>query len=415
MIDSNEDYLIEKELVSGLLIQPEDLEDIELEIKWFSAKEFGQIVAAIRKAESYENIAIIESITRNVPSFTISDVTDLAGYTVTGANNQSLAFSIHKRYLRREINKSSLKYAREANAVDLARLNRLSEKFQDLQDETDNGDLVSVVNKFFDEIEKGSTNGLLSYPSIDKALGNGLRNGELMVIGARPSVGKTAFAVNLSMKLLLNENNLWVDFFNLEMSKETMFKRFISRSAAVSSYKLRDTNRMSDNEKKASLESALALSNKDIKIYDKLFYLDQIVGTIKKNVRMNPNKNYVAVIDYLTLIQVKGEKEMRFKVGEITRTLKKLTNDLDIPIILLAQLNRGIENRTGKEKKPKLSDLRESGDIEQDANIVGFLYKPDEAKKDDIYFSIQKNRDGVLADIPFKFYANRMEFSEVYH
>lgn len=415
MIDSNEDYLIEKELVSGLLIQPEDLEDIELEIKWFSVKEFGQIVAAIRKAESYENMAIIESITSSVPGFTISDVADLAGYTVTGANNQSLAFSIHKRYLRREINKSSLKYAREANAADLARLNRLSEKFQDLQDETDNGDLVSVVNKFFDEIEKGSTNGLLSYPSIDKALGNGLRNGELMVIGARPSVGKTAFAVNLSMKLLLNENNLWVDFFNLEMSKETMFKRFISRSAAVSSYKLRDTNRMSDNEKKASLESALALSNKDIKIYDKLFYLDQIVGTIKKNVRMNPNKNYVAVIDYLTLIQVKGEKEIRFKVGEITRTLKKLTNDLDIPIILLAQLNRGIENRTGKEKKPKLSDLRESGDIEQDANIVGFLYKPDEAKKDDIYFSIQKNRDGVLADIPFKFYANRMEFSEVYH
>lgn len=243
---------------------------------------------------------------------------------------------------------------------------------------------------------------------LDKYI-TGLNKSDFILIGARPAMGKTSFALNLAQNLTMGAKKKCI-FFSLEMTKEQLAERILASQAGIESQKFR-TGDLSDDEW-IRLGNALKMFN------DVQLYLDDkssiTVPEMKSIIRRERNVDCV-IIDYLGLIQSAVHKENRVQeVSEITRNLKMMAKDLNIPVICCAQLSRGTEGR-GKQHTPQLSDLRESGSIEQDADIVMFLYRPDyyrnevdEEKRDEIdenltELIIAKNRHGGVGTVKLRF------------
>lgn len=237
----------------------------------------------------------------------------------------------------------------------------------------------------------------------------GLNKSDFVLIGARPAMGKTSFALNLAHNVSMTGRKKCV-FFSLEMTKEQLAERLLASQAGVESQKFR-TGDLSDDEWIRVGNAASAFNDVEL-------YLDDTssitVPEIKSRVRRLKGVDII-IIDYLGLVQSATRKENRVQeVSEITRNLKMMAKDLNIPVVCCAQLSRGTEGR-GKSHKPQLSDLRESGSIEQDADIVMFLYRPDyyknelsEDKLEEIDESlteliIAKNRHGQTGTIELSF------------
>lgn len=243
---------------------------------------------------------------------------------------------------------------------------------------------------------------------LDKYL-TGLNKSDLILIGARPAMGKTSFALNLAQNISMNARKKCV-VFSLEMTKEQLAVRLLSAQAGVESQKLK-TGELTNDE-------WVRLGNAAGQFNDVELYLDDsssiTVPEIKSRIRRMKNVDAV-IIDYLGLISSATKKENRVQeVSEITRQLKMMAKDLNIPVICCAQLSRGTEGH-GKNHRPQLADLRESGSIEQDADIVLFLYREDyyrndvsEDKQDDIDANkteliVAKNRHGATGSIEMTF------------
>ena len=237
----------------------------------------------------------------------------------------------------------------------------------------------------------------------------GLNKSDFILIGARPAMGKTSFALNLASNISIASGKKCV-FFSLEMTKEQLAERLLASQSGVSSQKFR-TGEMTDDEWIRIGNVAGQLSNVEL-------YLDDTssitVPEIKSRVRRLKDVDCV-MIDYLGLISSATRKENRVQeVSDITRNLKMMAKDLNVPVICCAQLSRGTEGR-GKSHRPQLSDLRESGSIEQDADIVMFLYREDyyrnevdPDKQDEIDDSlteliVAKNRHGQTGTIELSF------------
>ncbi len=272
-----------------------------------------------------------------------------------------------------------------------------------------------IVNGVYDRLYKLTGDNKEEYQAIPSGFGmldkyiTGLNKSDFILIGARPAMGKTSFALNLAQNVTMLAKKKCV-FFSLEMTKEQLAERLLAARAGVPSNKLR-TGELTDDEW-VRLGNAAG-------DYDKVeLYLDDTssitVPEIKSRVRRLKNVDII-IIDYLGLIQSATRKENRVQeVSEITRNLKMLAKDLNIPVICCAQLSRGTEGR-GKSHKPQLSDLRESGSIEQDADIVMFLYRPDyyrnevdDDKQDEIdenltELIVAKNRHGAVGSIEMTF------------
>ncbi len=275
-----------------------------------------------------------------------------------------------------------------------------------------------IVNNVYDTLKKitgedreqykGFTTG---YSDLDKIL-TGLNRSDLILIGARPAMGKTSFALNLARNVAAVGKRK-VLFFSLEMTKEQLAMRVLGTEARVSSKKMR--NGQISNDEWIRLGKATCALN------DCELYFDDTssitVPEMKAKTRRLGGVECV-IIDYLGLIKGSTRTENRVQeVSEITRNLKMMAKDLNIPIICCAQLSRGTEGR-GKSHRPQLSDLRESGSIEQDADIVMMLYRPDyyKGEKDDsepvpeeqvdvnkAEVIVAKNRHGETGTVEFAF------------
>ena len=246
------------------------------------------------------------------------------------------------------------------------------------------------------------------FSTLDKYI-TGLNKSDFILIGARPAMGKTSFALNLAQNVTMYAKKKCI-FFSLEMSKKQLADRLLASFAGIPSQKLL-TGEL-DKDEWARLGNAAGAFN-DVELY-----LDDTasitVPEIKSRVMRLKNVDII-IIDYLSLIQAATKRDNRAQeVSEITRHLKMLAKDLMIPVVCCAQLNRGTEGR-GKSHKPQLSDLRESGSIEQDADIVMFLYREeyykgelDEEKQEDVDISkteliVAKNRHGPTGSIEMTF------------
>ena len=237
-------------------------------------------------------------------------------------------------------------------------------------------DVILAYYKELDAIlnDPEAANGTPTYYSgLDKVL-VGMGKGDLILIGARPGMGKTSFALNIASQVAMHQNKS-VAIFSLEMSNTQLVARMLSSEARIDSYKLRKGD-ISPDEFQALAKAATALSKTQIYIDDSS---DITVTRMKAKLRRLKNLGLI-VIDYLQLMQSDKHIDNRVvEVGDISRNLKLLAKEFGVPVITCAQLSRGPESRTSK--KPMLSDLRDSGAIEQDADIVIFLYR-DEYYKD---------------------------------
>lgn len=263
---------------------------------------------------------------------------------------------------------------------------------------------------------KGEITGVATgFYDLDK-LTSGLHENELIIIAARPAMGKTAFALNIACNIAINSKKT-VAVFNMEMSAEQLAMRMLSSIGQIEGNKLRTGNLDHKDWKKVN-EAISRLSD------TKLFVDDtpgMTIGEIRAKCRRLASTSEdlgVIVIDYLQLLsgsnKYVGNRQM--EVSEISRALKTLAMELGVPIIALAQLSRSVEGR--EDKRPLLSDLRESGSIEQDADIVAFLYRDDYYNKESSIdentskseFIIKKHRSGPIDTVELVFKRNTSTF-----
>lgn len=256
------------------------------------------------------------------------------------------------------------------------------------------------------------------YPEMDK-ITHGWQNTDMIVLAARPSVGKTAFALNLAMNAATNTiRPTAVGFFSLEMSTDQLVQRITSAGTGVYLSRIA-TGRMDDHH----LQQLVGFNMNSIPIYvDDTAGLSLVEFKAKANRMVKKHGVGLIIIDYLQLMSGDGEHRgnREQEISKISRTVKKKAKDLGIPIIALSQLSRAVETRGTKGGIPQLSDLRESGAIEQDADIVMFLYRPNEDDRNADaelrnkgMLKIAKHRNGELESFAFEVSDNVQQWKEI--
>ena len=285
-------------------------------------------------------------------------------------------------------------------------------------------DIGSLINMAMSDIQEmqGNTgvNGVPSgFASIDR-ITMGWQKSDLIILAARPSVGKTAFSLNLARNAAV-DHHMAVAFFSLEMSAIQLVKRLITSESGLSADKIKGGAKLEDYEWEQLEYKLKALSKAPL-------YIDDTPGlplmefrTKAKNLVKNKGVRLI-IVDYLQLMQgpaeLKGLREQ--EVAAVSRTLKATAKELDVPIIALSQLSRQAVQRQGSGGKPQLSDLRESGSIEQDADMVIFIHRPDfvglsenPEDKEKTQIIIAKHRNGETCDIDMLFKSEQIRFVEL--
>jgi replicative DNA helicase len=236
-------------------------------------------------------------------------------------------------------------------------------------------DLIKEMKNRGDSYLIGETTGFIS---LDKRT-TGFNAGDLVIIAARPAMGKTALVLNMALKNI--EAGKGVVIFSLEMPSSQLMLRLLSTKTSIP---LQDLRKGSLNDQQWSILTAAFddLNSKKLWVDDNgSLNINQLRARVRKIAQNKENNVSMIIIDYLQLMQGTGTKDRHQEVSEISRGLKMLAREIEIPIIALSQLNRGLESRP--DKRPMLSDIRESGSIEQDADIIMFVYRDDVYKERD--------------------------------
>ena len=335
---------------------------------------------------------------------------------------------VKDKFLRRLLIKLGYEIVNSAYLINIPLETIISDfenKLLNLTNETKPQNLLTsaeLLNDIFFDLKEKSLNPGLSglssgFYDLD-SLTQGFQKSDLIILAGRPSTGKTAFGLNIGLNLV-KRFKLPVLFFSFEMSKEQMIYRLLSMETNISQIRLKSGKLNQDDWLKI---------NKMIKMLSKFpFFIDdtsdlsvQDIRSKIKSVYFEQNKIGLVIIDYLQLIQnSKGKNENRVQeLSQITRSLKAIAREFNIPIIALSQLNRGVENRV--DQKPILSDLRESGSIEQDADLVLMLYNnpsnnlkssaSDDSKFHLIELIIAKQRNGPIGMVNLNFDKTRTKF-----
>lgn len=233
----------------------------------------------------------------------------------------------------------------------------------------------------------------------------GLQKGNLIILAARPGVGKTTLAMNIAQHASVNDKRN-VGFFSLEMSREELVDRLLVNEADIDAWRLK-TGKLTE-------EDFTKLSNAMGVLAEAPIYIDDTPALSILEMRTKARRLQVEhgldliIVDYLQLARSRNLENRVQEVSEISQGLKNLARELKVPVIALSQLSRGVESRNIK--KPQLSDLRESGSIEQDADVVMFLWKEDDENNENLMLDIAKHRNGALTSIPLFFKGDRIKF-----
>ncbi|QQZ10038.1 replicative DNA helicase [Heyndrickxia vini] len=245
---------------------------------------------------------------------------------------------------------------------------------------------------------------------------DGWQNGDLIIVAARPSMGKTAFVLN-SFLNGCKKDELFATFFSVEMSKGQVIDRFLAMEANVNLHKLRNPTKTFTREEWSRYTKAIGtLTSLSIDIREE-YTVQTIRSATKRNIRENPEKKHVVAIDFLTLLKHPNPSGNSHKdVTDIIQDLKQMAKDLNIPVVVIAQLNRGVEQR--QDKRPTMSDIRESGSIEQIADFILFLYReeyyrPKSNKNGVTELLIVKNRNGPTGTVTLNFAKETNIFREI--
>lgn len=277
-------------------------------------------------------------------------------------------------------------------------------------------DVIDSTQSILDERSQkvgdvtGTSTGFTDFDQIT----TGLHEDNLIIIAARPAMGKTAFALNIAQNVAKSSDKA-VAIFSLEMGAESLVERMLSAEGLIPSYHVR-TGNLSESEWRRMISAQERLAKGKIFIDDTAgIRISEIRSKAKRLAQENGGLGLI-VIDYLQLIEGRGRENRQQEVSEISRQLKIIAKELKVPVIALSQLSRGVDQRN--DKRPILSDLRESGSIEQDADIVAFLYREAYYKRDEqeepdnvTELILEKNRHGSLGTVQLYFLKEYAKFA----
>ena len=432
-------YSVEAE--QAIIIDPKCLNDVATSVKaeYFYIPQHREIYSTL--AEMYELSQTIDfvSLLEKLKRDGVYDeaggkayLTQLVQTVPSAANVLTYVAIVRERYTARSLMTAAQDIIKDINdnALDSGRLLDSAEQriyeIRQGREVTGLTHIKSVIeNETYDRLSKmADPETRADYIGIPCGIGEldrmitGLNKSDLIILGARPGMGKTSFALNIVRNVAVNTGRT-VCFFSLEMTRDQLAQRMLSSEAGIKSEKLR-TGELDEDEWTRLAQAGDALSKADI-------YFDETssitVPEMKAKLRRMKKVDLV-VIDYLGLMHSARQIDNRVQeISEITRNLKIMAKELKVPVIACAQLSRGTEAK-GKSHKPALSDLRDSGSIEQDADIVLFLYRDayyDSEKADDEDLSDQtksecivaKNRHGEIGTIPLHWDGQFTRFTSV--
>src|SRR5690625_2381187 len=358
----------------------------------------------------------------------VSYLTEVAGSVPTAANIGYYSKIVEEKALLRRLIRTATDivtdtFSREDAVEDV--LNEAEKGILEVSGRKNSGAFKSIKDvliEVYDNIEqlhqnKEDVTGIpTGFRDLDR-ITSGFQRNDLIIVAARPSVGKTAFALNVAQNVAVNTDEN-VAIFSLEMGAEQLVQRMLCAEGNIDSQRLRTGTLIDEDWSKLTMAMG-SLSNAGI-------YIDDTPGIrvseIRSKCRRLKQENGLGMIliDYLQLIQgsVNSKENRQQEVSEISRSLKGLARELNVPLIALSQLSRGVEQR--QDKRPMMSDLRESGSIEQDADIVGFLYRDDyydqESEKQNIIeIIISKQRNGPVGTVELAFVKEYNKFVDLDH
>lgn len=429
----------EQSVLGSLLIDPECIVNV---IELLSPEDFykeahGEIYKAILELNEHREPIDLVTLTNQLEKTTQLEavggrvyLAEIVNSTPTSANVEHYAKIVaEKALLRKLINAAStiaeMGYKEEQGVSDiLDKAESIVFKISQSQQHREFTSIKEILADSFERIDeihrnKGMVSGIATgYKDLDNLLG-GLQRSDMVVLAARPSMGKTSLALNIAQNVAIR-SNIPVGIFSLEMSKEQLVDRLVCGEAKVDMSKLR-TGFLSDDDFMRIGEAMGVLGEAPL-------YIDDTPGINSLEMRTKARKLQAAVgiglliIDYLQLMSsryLNPSSENRVQeVSEISRSIKGLARELNIPVLAVSQLSRAVEQRT--RKVPMLSDLRESGSIEQDADIVAFIYReeyynPDcaEDEKHLAQIIVAKHRNGPTGQVNFYFKKEQTRFESL--
>ena len=381
---------------------------------------FSAMLELYNKNEAVDMVTVTEILKRDNKLEDIGGIayiTSLANVVLTAANVKYHAEIVAEKSVLRQLVRVSTEIAAmgyEANEDVGTLLDTAESRILEISNRKKKNDFTAINDILMDSVQsiesllqnKGGLTGLpAGFADLDK-LTSGLHPSDFIILAARPSMGKTALALNIVQNVALRAHKVIggeprsVAFFSLEMSKEQLVNRMLCAEAGIDSQRLR-VGEMHDEDWTHLWDACDTMSRAKI-------YIDDTPGVTAMDMRSRARRLKaehgldLIVVDYLQLMQGSGKRnnsgDRQQEVSEISRSLKALARELDVPVLALSQLSRSVESR--QVKRPMLSDLRESGSLEQDADIVAFLYREDyynpETENKHTELIIAKHRNGPV-------------------
>lgn len=423
----------EKSLIGAVLIDEEVMADVSENVKASdfydknNAIIFGAMMRLFEKHKPVDLLTLTDELKRKDELDIIGGsavLTELTNYVPTAAHAAAYAEMVAQKAVRRRLIRASaditeLGYDETTTTQEL--LEKAEAELFSVSDQSLKQDLTSIESILmdsFDRIEelhknKGELRGIRTgYRDLDNMTA-GLQRSDLIILAARPAMGKTTLVTNLAYNVATIEKKP-VLFFSLEMSKEQLVDRMLADAANVDSWNIR-TGKLSDDD-------FMRLSEASGELAEAPIFIDDTPGLTVLEMRTKARRKHhesplgLIIVDYLQLMQSSGRHDGNRvqEVSEISRGLKLIARELSVPLIALSQLSRTVETRTPP--IPQLSDLRESGSIEQDADIVTFIYRPGyyEPENPDVKnqtdLIIAKHRNGPTGKVKLYFHPERLRF-----
>jgi len=422
----------EKSLLGAVLIDEETLADIteHVTLRDFYEKRHSIIYDAMmrlyEKRKPVDLLTLTDELKRKKELETVGGsayLTELTNYVPTSAHAESYAEIVAQKAVRRRLIKASGEISEMGFNEDSTTQELLQQAEAELfavSDQSLKQDLVSIetiLTDSFDRMEelhrnKGQLRGVRTgYRDLDNMTA-GLQRSDLIILAARPAMGKTTLVTNLAYNVATIAKQS-VIFFSLEMSKEQLVDRMLADASGVDAWNIRTGNLSEDDFSK--------LSDAMGEMAEAPIFIDDTPGVSVLEMRTKARRAAheaplgLIIVDYLQLMQGSGRDSGNRvqEVSEISRGLKLLARELNVPVIALSQLSRSVESRTPQ--IPQLSDLRESGSIEQDADIVMFIYReayynPDTDRENITDLIIAKHRNGPTGKVELYFHPERLRF-----
>jgi replicative DNA helicase len=424
----------ERSVLGSILLVNEAIDEVSefLEPSHFYGDAHRRIYEAILKLHD-AGIRGIDPVTLGNELVERSELEEVGGVPYLVEVLESVPHAAHARYYANIVREKSVQrnliYActeilRESYdaTCDTEELLQSAERqiFQILegQEETANFEIGNILIDAWDRINErletdGNFSGLPTGFSDFDAKTNGLQPSELIILAARPSMGKTALACNWAVNIAA-ETGRGVLFFSLEQSRLELAERFLCIRSKINGHKLRSGD-LDEAERHELMQASQELSEIPLFIDDKPGRTVGQMGAIARRLKRQHNIGLM-MVDYLQFVEPEDRRAPREQqIAQITRRLKNISKELNIPLVALAQLNRGVEMR--EDKRPRLADLRESGAIEQDADLISFLHRPDAYDPADqpgiAEVIIAKHRSGPTGIVPLTWRAEFMRFENL--